>query len=73
MGIAVRELLGSAEERQLEGVARLRGAAVYLPEAVLSSHDLEARVRAASPGVNVPWSAVQRISGVRSRHIAARR
>jgi acyl-CoA:acyl-CoA alkyltransferase len=71
MGVALRELVRSAGDRQLEGVARLRGAAVYLPAAVLSSQDLEARVRAESPGVNVPWNAVTRISGVRSRHVAA--
>ena len=71
MGVALRELVRSANGRQLEGVARLQGAAVYLPAAVLSSEDLEARVRAESPGVNIPWHAVRRISGVKSRHIAA--
>src|SRR6266550_1112161 len=71
MGVALRELVRSANDRQLEGVARLRGAAVYLPAAVLSSEDLEARVRAESPGVHIPSHAVRRISGVKSRHIAA--
>jgi len=71
MGVALRELVRSADNRQLEGVARLRGAAVYLPAAVLTSEELEARVRAQSPGVNIPRDAVRRISGVKSRHIAA--
>jgi len=71
MGVALRELVRSADDRQLEGIARLRGAAVYLPAAVLTSEELEARVRAQSPGVNIPWHAVRRISGVKSRHIAA--
>jgi 3-oxoacyl-[acyl-carrier-protein] synthase-3 len=71
MGLAARELVWSANGLQLEGVARLQGAAVYFPATVLSSEELETRVRAESPGVNIPWHAVRRISGVRSRHVAA--
>jgi 3-oxoacyl-(acyl-carrier-protein) synthase III len=71
MGIALRDLAAPALDRQVAGVACLRGVSVYLPQAIRTSDEVEARIRLASPGVLFPPNIVRRITGIDSRRVAA--
>lgn len=51
--------------------ARLAGVGVHLPEGVLSSAEVEARVRAASPACHLRDGLVEALTGVRQRRLAA--
>lgn len=71
MGVALRELEARATPTLVQGIAHLRGTSVYLPETIRSSNEVEARIRAASPGVAFPRDVVRRITGIETRRVAA--
>ncbi|SDP98146.1 3-oxoacyl-ACP synthase III family protein [Lentzea jiangxiensis] len=50
--------------------SRVAAVSVHLPETVLSTEDLEARLAARNPDVEILHGAITKLSGVRYRHIA---
>jgi 3-oxoacyl-[acyl-carrier-protein] synthase-3 len=52
-------------------IARVAGAAAYLPEGRRTSDELEARIRRESPGVSFPPGIVELVTGIRTRAVAA--
>lgn len=51
--------------------AKLAGVASYLPPDERTSEDVEARIRAASPGLMVPTGIIERTTGIRTRRFVA--
>ena len=51
--------------------AAIEGVATYLPDRVLTSAEVEARLRLESPHVDVPEGIIERLTGVQQRHVAA--
>ena len=49
--------------------ARIAGVAAYLPERTVSSAEVEARIRAESPGYRPHPTIVERMTGIASRHV----
>lgn len=50
--------------------SRLSGVAVHLPETTLTTAELEDRLAARNPGLDLPRGVIHSMSGVRRRHVA---
>src|SRR5580765_1160685 len=69
--IAPASAASRAREPRVRPAARLAGIGVQLPDRVLGSAEVEARVRAASPACTVRDGLVEALTGVRERRVAA--